>query len=276
VHLSEIWRYPVKSCQGARLEEAAVDIYGIEGDRLFAIAPLDGDMLSQRAVPRLNLISVDQSKDRLHLGFPGRDPVTIDLSQDGTPVTVSMHGEMPGECLGDEAAAWLSDILQRDCRLVRSHVSFTRRIAPQAAHMMLPVQQRYPNAGPINILGQASLDDLNRRAGVELEVQRFRPNFVIEGAENYAEDSWKRVKIGELVLEYMGPCERCGVTLVAPGTDERGHEPLLTLRTYRKIETGFANGLIFSAFYKPLAPGKVRRGDKVEVLEQGPPPVFSI
>ena len=50
----ELWRYPVKSLLGERLDEAAIEEEGVEGDRRFAIFDLEsGFGLTGRRVPEL-------------------------------------------------------------------------------------------------------------------------------------------------------------------------------------------------------------------------------
>jgi uncharacterized protein YcbX len=50
----ELWRYPVKSLQGERLDLAAVTTAGLEGDRRFALFDVDtGFGLTGRRVPEL-------------------------------------------------------------------------------------------------------------------------------------------------------------------------------------------------------------------------------
>ena len=41
MRVRELWRYPVKSLKGERLEEAAVTADGLHGDRRYAIFDLD-------------------------------------------------------------------------------------------------------------------------------------------------------------------------------------------------------------------------------------------
>ena len=54
MRVTELWRYPVKSLQGERLAEAAVDALGIAGDRRWALFDLDtGFGLTARRVPDL-------------------------------------------------------------------------------------------------------------------------------------------------------------------------------------------------------------------------------
>jgi uncharacterized protein YcbX len=57
---------------------------------------------------------------------------------------------------------------------------------------------------------------------------RFRPNLVIEGSEAYAEDSWKRIRIGDVEFRVVKPCARCILTTIDPQTGERSadREPL--------------------------------------------------
>jgi uncharacterized protein YcbX len=274
MHISALWRHPVKSCQGVAIESAQVDAYGFVGDRLFAIISSDGRMLSQKTLPLLNEIEVDLSPTELVLRARNREDLVVDSATIGRSITVDMHGQMPGECMGDTAADWLSGVLGRACRLVRSSGTFSRQDHPAAAHMFLPRQQRYPDAGPIHIIAQSSLEDLSVRTGVELAPTRFRPNILIDGAPAYAEDSWRRIRVGDVSFTYMAPCERCGVTLLKPQSIERGLEPLRTLRGYRRMATGFTSRIIFGSFFRPLGLGTVRRGDPIEILETGPPLVF--
>ena len=54
MRVAQLWRYPVKSLQGERLESAGLDSEGVEGDRRYAIYDLDTGMgLTARRVPEL-------------------------------------------------------------------------------------------------------------------------------------------------------------------------------------------------------------------------------
>src|SRR5215831_18695001 len=54
MHVSEIWRYPVKSLKGERLQEAEITKVGIPGDRQIAvIRTLNGRFLTSRVSPKL-------------------------------------------------------------------------------------------------------------------------------------------------------------------------------------------------------------------------------
>jgi uncharacterized protein YcbX len=55
VHLTEIWRYPVKSMGGEPLTITDLDAEGIPGDRLFHVADPRGRVITSRSRPRLLL-----------------------------------------------------------------------------------------------------------------------------------------------------------------------------------------------------------------------------
>ncbi|MEB0303523.1 MOSC domain-containing protein, partial [Mucilaginibacter sp. 5C4] len=56
---------------------------------------------------------------------------------------------------------------------------------------------------PLLLIGQASLDDLSAKVGRPLEMLRFRPNLVVEGSEAFAEDGWKRIRIGDIEFRLL-------------------------------------------------------------------------
>ncbi len=94
---------------------------------------------------------------------------------------------------------------------------------------------------------------------------RFRPNLVIEGAEAFAEDNWKRIRIGDMQFELLKPCARCILTTIDPATGERSpdREPFATLKTYREVE----GDVMFGQNMVNVGPGELEVGMEVEVLE---------
>jgi MOSC domain-containing protein len=54
MHVSEIWRYPIKSLKGERLQETEITKLGIPGDRQIAvIRTINGRFLTSRSKPKL-------------------------------------------------------------------------------------------------------------------------------------------------------------------------------------------------------------------------------
>jgi uncharacterized protein YcbX len=76
LHVSELWRYPVKSMAGERLEQAEVGIDGIPGDRVLYVVDVRGQILSARTRPQLlgHHASIGPDGDVLVDGLAWRSP----------------------------------------------------------------------------------------------------------------------------------------------------------------------------------------------------------
>jgi len=53
MHVSELWRYPVKSLKGETLDQAEIAPLGIPGDREIIVRSLSGRLFTSRAKPKL-------------------------------------------------------------------------------------------------------------------------------------------------------------------------------------------------------------------------------
>jgi MOSC domain-containing protein len=270
--LSELRVYPVKSCRGLSLEASPVDRFGLQLDRAFMVVGAgDGRFVSQREEPRLALVGVELSAEALTLSAAGKGSVRIGLASLGgarRPVEVWRH-RGDGIDQGDAAAGWLSELLGRPLRLVRTPPEHARRVNPERAPE--PAWTSFSDGYPFLVLSEASLAALNQRLARPLPMDRFRPNLVVQGSEPHAEDSWRRIRIGALELVLVKPCERCAVTTVNPATGARsGPEPLLTLARYRRS----AGAVLFGQNAVARGTGQLAVGMPVEVLETQAPPVF--
>jgi hypothetical protein len=78
VHLAEIWRYPVKSLAGERLQDAELRMDGIAGDRLVSVV-LGGRVVTSRIRPRLLGLRGSTAPDGTPLvdGVPWRDSAAL-------------------------------------------------------------------------------------------------------------------------------------------------------------------------------------------------------
>ena len=116
--------------------------------------------------------------------------------------------------------------------LLPSLSSRTRAVDPDYA--TADDQVGFADGFPFLLISQASLDDLNARLDRPLPMLRFRPNLVVKGCEPYAEDSWRRIRIGALEFRVAKACSRCVIPTIDFNNAERGREPLQTLMTYRR------------------------------------------
>lgn len=242
LRLSALYRFPVKSLGGESLQRVEVDELGLWGDRRWMVVDTaTGRFVTQR---QLGLMAQAGARwldgETLELSAPGRASLRVAVPPaDEALRGVTVWGDsLDAPDAGDAAAAWLSDFLSRDCRLV--HVPASRARQVDTAYAQPGDKVGFADGFPLLLIGQASLDDLSARVGRPLEMLRFRPNLVIEGAEPYAEDDWGRLRIGDVELERVKPCSRCAIPTLDPQTGMRSHdaEPLRTLATYRRDADG--------------------------------------
>jgi len=262
--LSALHVYPVKSCRGIAPARWRLDAYGLGGDRSWMVVDAAGRYLTQRELPRLALVGTRLDGERSILSAPGRAP--LELPPAGTrlgdvAIEVWRHSG-PAIDGGDDAARWISAHLGVPARLVavpRGHARpVNREWFPGDA------QTTFSDGYPLLLISEGSLDDLNTRLPKPLPMERFRPNLVVRGAEPYAEDLWKRIRVGDVELAVVKPCSRCAITTTDQATGERdGVEPLRTLARYRKTELG----VVFGQNVVHLATGTLEVGAPVEVLE---------
>lgn len=261
-----MYRYPLKSGIAEPLTEIQLDDLGVVGDRRWMLVDAqNGRFLTQRALPHMSqLLARHNAAGGLTLSSAGFPVLEVPLPG----VDAALRGvfiwsdSLYVPDAGDEAAEWLSRFIGKPCRLVHVPAERARFIAGN-----LSAQEKvgFADGFPLLLIGQASLDDLSVRVGRPLEILRFRPNLVVEGGAAYAEDSWRRIRIGGIEFRVAKGCTRCILTTLDPLTGERSadREPLTTLKTYRarEGEVYFGQNLINQGV------GGLQLGMSVEVLE---------
>ncbi|MGO0694499.1 MOSC domain-containing protein [Pseudomonas guariconensis] len=265
--LSALYRYPVKSGQAQSLVDSPVDLLGLRGDRRWMVVEQDnGRFLTQRAWPGLGQINASYDEHgQLLLQAPGQAPLAVPVpgvDDDLRGVTI-WRDTLRVPDAGDAAAAWLSELLGKSVRLVYCPEQRARYLPN--GYGLNSDRAAFPDGFPLLLIGQGSLDELNRRIGRPMEMLRFRPNLVVEGAAPFAEDGWKRIRIGELTFRLLKPSVRCILTTLDPATGERSadREPLTTLKTFREKE----GDVLFGQNAAADGPGALRVGMAVEVIE---------
>ena len=276
LRLTALYLYPVKSCRGLAVTSAAVDAHGLAGDRRFLVVDAGGRFLTQRAHPRMALIATTLTSDALTLSSPQHGSVSIPLASNLRPqacaprsVVVWKDTVTADDC-GDGPAAWLGDFLGLPCRLVHAGAAYSRplparKIPPPLAHSLSPAHEvSFADGFPFLVIAEESLADLNTRLDAPLPMNRFRPNLVVAGAAPYAEDTWGRFRIGDVVFHGATRCGRCVIITTDQFTAARGPEPLRTLATYRRDAGGdvmFGRNLVHET-----KTGRLAVGNAVELL----------
>ena len=280
MQLTAIRRYPVKSWRGEDLDTAPVEPWGLAGDRRWMVVDAgSGGAITAREAPSMLLADPAVTEAGLRLEAPGQSALDVTTPGAGRRTTVSLWSSVvPADDAGDEAAAWVSALAGRAARLVHLGDPTVRTSDP--AYSEPGDRVSLADGYPLLVTTTASLGALNdalaeRTEGLEgpLSMHRFRPNVVVDGDAPWAEDDWRRLRIGEVTFRAVKGCARCVMTTRDPETAEGGKEPLATLARVRRFDkqTWFGVNLVPDlATYDardPAAGPLLRLGDGVEVLD---------
>jgi uncharacterized protein len=222
--VSGLWRYPVKSMAPEALDQVEVGWAGLVGDRRWAF--VRGD------VPRSGFPWMTIREDASMLSHVPR------FVQPGRPDHSRVVVRVPG---GDEL-----DVL--DPGLAASLGEGVRAIKQNRGVF---------DAMPLSLITTAGIADLSALVGFELDVQRFRPNLLIESEQR--EDAWvgSVLSIGGMTMRVDQRDERCVVVNLDPATGERDPIVLRTLADQRDVCIG--------VYGSTVRPGPVAVGDPVVV-----------
>ncbi|MBV6441201.1 MAG: putative protein YcbX [Saprospiraceae bacterium] len=264
--LSEIWTYPVKSLGGIALTEAKVEPRGLQYDRRWMLVDETGRFVSQREIPAMALLGTAIEPPYLTV-FWKNDPlekirIPLDVPENELEkLRVEVWSDRcAAQVLPDDINNWFSDNLKGYLRLVHMPGSTRRwadgRYAPKGQHVS------FADGYPFLLIGQASLDDLNRRLAQPLPMNRFRPNFVFTGGQAFEEDTWGEFQISDIQFRCVKPCARCIIPTTDQETGARAAEPLKTLATFRQVE----HKILFGQNVVWLGEGEaiVKTGDSVK------------
>jgi uncharacterized protein YcbX len=268
--LTSIHRYPVKSLRGESLDVAQVEPWGLVGDRRWMLVDADGDAITAREVNAMLLIRPEITGDGLRVTGADLAPLETPTPDPDHQVPVSVFdSHFTAAPAGPEADAWFTKAMGRTARLVHLDDPGRRPTDPRFSESDDRVS--FADGYPLLLATEeslAALDDVvvegARTDGEPLPMTRFRPNLVVAGVEPWAEDDWRRIRVGEAVFRAVKGCARCVMTTVDPETGQRGKEPIASLARLRRWDgaTWFGINLV------PDSPDAlVRVGDELEVLD---------
>ena len=237
--LSELWIYPIKSMGGISLTEALAEPRGLQYDRRWMLTDETGRFISQREIPAMALLGTAIEAAHLRV-FRKKNPaehILIPLAFPGQELpeimAVVWDDTCPARVLPGYINEWFSTQLEQKVQLVYMPDSSYRKADPQYAPEGQHVS--FADGFPYLIIGQATLDELNRQLAEPLPMNRFRPNFVFTGGTPHEEDDWSDFRIGSVAFRGVKRCARCAIPTTDQETGERGAEPLKTLATYRSF-----------------------------------------
>ncbi len=276
--VKEIWRYPVKSMGGERLDQCHLGALGLAGDRGFALRDdTAGEIRGAKKLPALLQCQARYAEEpsEAHIppalitfpdGSPGRSDdagISKRLSQlVGRPVT--LFSRRPA----DDLAHYRRGLPDQPDMIAELRAIFGRledEPLPDLAQLPSELFEytsplgTYFDVFPIHLLTTASLSTLaTKNPQARFDIRRFRPNLVIEGsAGSGGETDWcgKSLRVGDALLQVTIPTPRC-VMITHPQAD-LPKDPSVLRTVVRDAEQKLG---VYAA---PQTAGAVRVGDPV-------------
>ncbi|KAL9412479.1 hypothetical protein AB3S75_045995 [Citrus x aurantiifolia] len=260
--------YPIKSCAGFSVKRWPLCSTGLLHDREWLLKSQTGEILTQKKVPEMCLIStyIDLNQEILVVKSPRcRDELPINLKPDsynGGIDEIDLYGQRY-EVLGyaDEVNLWFSKAIGRPCSLLQCFSPKFRVCLNKRGDTVmcrdLESRLNFTNEAQFLLVSEESVSDLNSKLssntrkgidGVTVKVNpmRFRPNLVVSGGEPYAEDRWRNLKIGNNCFTSLGRCNRCQMINFThkDGQVQKSNEPLATLASYRRLKGKILFGIL--------------------------------
>jgi uncharacterized protein len=224
-----LWRYPVKSMAAEPLAEVEVSWHGFAGDRRWAFVR---DGVPQSGFPWLTLRERPDLNHYL--------PSLVDPAQpDKSATTVRTPSGVVFDVTDPALAAELS---------------------PDGARAIKQNRGIF-DTFPLSLVTTQTIARLGEMVGVPLDVHRFRPNILVEAADEapFQEDDWVGcvLRIGGMAMRVDKRDGRCVVITIDPVTTERN--PAI-LRTVARDRQG-----CLGVYGSTVTPGRVAVNDTVLV-----------
>lgn len=257
MQISQIVRYPLKSCKGESLDQADIGTLGIEGDRRLILCEPNGRFITARSEPKLLQLEVRPELNGWRVIHPslGSTFITTESSLDDE---VEVWGRKINAPRLEGSESWFSQLLGRKVQLLWNNK------ASDLAEKRYPWGPIFSDGYPLLICSTASLAAINQATGGLFEMSRFRPNLVIDADQPWAEDEWEWLEIGEVLIRRCKPCERCVLITRDPDTGEKDphQEPL---RTLAKLHRGPNREVLFGQNFNVERCGRIAVGDRVQL-----------
>ncbi len=281
--IQQLWRYPVKSMGGERIESAVVGPNGIVGDRTWAVRDTRaGEITGAKKIPALlgctarTLGPADE-----------REVFAVGITLPGGQVFTSAGIEGANTALSELCARpvtleWLrpaGDVEffrhgPRDADVPRRTIQEIMGMEPgdpfpdfsglprEIAEFATPPGTFF-DAYALHIITTASVAEAARlNAESTFDIRRFRPNAVIEtpaDVTGFCEFEWagKRLDAGGVGIGVHAAAVRCSMVMAAQPGLERDRLALRTLVEH--------TGQNFGVYCNVASPGEMRVGDAVTV-----------
>lgn len=265
MHVTSLWRYPVKSMMGEEMNACVITEKGLLGDRAYGVIDEKTGKLANAKNPR---------KWPGMFNYRASFIEPPQLSEPIPPVRITLpngHSVISNE---SNLSTHLSESFQRSVTLSSpssTEVEFEGYIPegikeldnPGTVFSKASPKETFFDIAMVHIITTSTIDTLRKMTPESrIEPRRFRPNLILDmpDAEGFIEEQWvdKTLSIGEHVqLKIIQPTKRCIMTTLPQG--DLPNDPNV-LRTLAQQNSGN-----FGVYAKILKTGPVKIGDKVVI-----------
>ncbi len=240
-----LWRYPVKGLSPESLDHVLLAPgEGLPYDRAFAVAHGNTlfDPLAPEWLPKHNFLMLAKNPRLAALSTSWDEATqTLTILRDGRQVSRGVLTSPVGR-------AMIAEFLEA---FLKDEVRGTPRVVTAGGHMFSDHKEKV-----VSIINAASLHDLARVAGIELNPARFRANVMIDGLAPWTELDLvgRRIHLGGARLLVTKRIDRCPATSANP---DNGKVEINVPKVLRK---GFGH-IDFGVYARVLDGGPVAVGD---------------
>lgn len=228
-----LWRYPVKSMAGEPISEADVSWHGFAGDRRWAFV--------RPGVPESGFpwLTLRERADMARYRPSFIDPNRPDRSATSVRSPSGTIYDITDPLLARELSAGGAQLVRYDRGIFDTF--------------------------PLSLVTTQSIAELSKLVGRTLEVERFRPNILIEavGTDAFPEDAWigYTVRLGEMRFRIDKRDGRCAVITIDPANGERDPSVLRAVAQERDGCLG--------VYGTTVQPGRIAVGDVLHLERTG-------
>ena len=276
--VTQVWRYPVKSMMGERLDSVTLGPEGVVGDRTWAVRDeVRGGIRGAKKLHGLMDFAARYTSEP-----PAETVIDAEITlPDGTTLSTGAEdaSEQVSKALDHPSPSGRSS--RRTTSITTGAGPRTRptrwpscgRCSPSSPTTRCPTSRcsrprswsssrrpgTYVDAFPLLVMTEQSLASLQAALPASvIDVRRFRPSILLSAAaDGYPEQAWvgRRLRIGEATVEIGVGCPRCVMTTLgfADLPPDRGIMRGLVRETSQ----------ILGVYASVVEPGPVRVGDAV-------------
>ena len=277
MQVDQIWRYPVKSMLGARVEQAELAANGVVGDRLWALRDeVRGAIASARKVAGISRLAATYAgAGRVTIALPDGSIVSSDDADADVRLSravdhpVTLWGLQPASNTDHyrrgrpDNADVMTELRTIFGRLDDEPLPDLSIFPPEMAEFEYP-PGNYFDCYPLMIMTTSALRSIREALpGAAIDERRFRPSLVIDTADalGHPEFGWigRRLRIGMTEVQIGSGCPRC-VTVTREFCDDLPADRSVLRHVIRELDQNLG------VYATVVNGGRIETGDSVGLV----------